>query len=91
MGSTWKLGKERLKMVLDRFGKLLRDIRITRSLLLYDMAKDLGMTSAELSGIECGRKPIPTDFIFKLQTHYDIGKSCQSMLELFAKEREAQT
>lgn len=28
-------------MGLDKFGKLVRDIRITRSLLLYDMAKTL--------------------------------------------------
>jgi len=45
--------------MLDKFGKLLRDIRITRSLLLYDMAKTLDISSTELSAIERGRKPIP--------------------------------
>ena len=43
-------------MGLDKFGKLVRDIRITRSLLLYDMAKTLDISSAELSAIECGKK-----------------------------------
>ena len=33
--------------MLDKFGKLVRDIRITRSLLLYDMAKTLGISPAE--------------------------------------------
>ncbi len=43
-------------MGLDKFGKLVRDIRITRSLLLYDMAKTLDISPAELSAIECGKK-----------------------------------
>lgn len=42
--------------MLDQFGKLVRDIRITRSLLLYDMAKTLDISSAELSAIECSKK-----------------------------------
>ena len=42
-------------MGLDKFGKLVRDIRITRSLLLYDMAKTLDISPAELSAIECGK------------------------------------
>lgn len=33
---------------LDKFGKLVRDIRITRSLRLYDMAKELGLSPADL-------------------------------------------
>ena len=45
--------------MLDKFGTLVRDIRITRSLLLYDMAKTLDISPAELSAIECGRKPVP--------------------------------
>lgn len=77
-------------MALDKFGSLLRDIRITRSLLLYDMARDLGISSAELSGIETGRKPIPENFISKIQEHYSVGDSCQRLLKMFAEEREAQ-
>ena len=45
--------------MLDKFGKLVRDIRITRSLLLYDMAKELDISPAELSAIECGKKSVP--------------------------------
>lgn len=41
--------------MLDKFGKLVRDIRITRSLLLYDMAKTLDISPAELSAIESGK------------------------------------
>ena len=44
--------------MFDKFGKLVRDIRITRSLLLYDMAKTLDISPAELSAIEA--TPVPT-------------------------------
>jgi len=67
-------------MELDKFGKLIRDIRITRSLLLYDMAKDLNILPAELSAIESGQKPIPNWFISAIQKHYAIGKTCYGYL-----------
>ncbi len=54
-------------MGLDAFGRMVRDIRLVRAMLLYDMAKDLNISPAELSAIECGRKPVPDWFISKLQ------------------------
>ena len=50
-------------MGLDAFGKSVRGVRLARGLLLYDMAKTLDISSAELSAIECGRKPVPDWFI----------------------------
>ncbi len=72
---------------LDKFGKLVRDIRITRSLLLYDMAKTLDISPAELSAIECGRKPVPDWFIPALEKHYSIGDTCADTLRWLAKNR----
>jgi hypothetical protein len=71
----------------DKFGKLVRDIRITRSLLLYDMAKTLDISPAELSAIECGKKPVPDWFIPALEKNYGIGDTCAHMLSVFAKNR----
>lgn len=72
---------------LDSFGHALRDIRITEGLLLYDMAKDLGITSAELSAIECGRKPVP-DWIFgRLQKLYHISRDYERSLRELANKR----
>lgn len=73
--------------MLDRFGKLVRDIRITRSLLLHDMANELGISSSELSAIECGKKPVPDWFIPALNKSYGIGDACAQMLHNFAKNR----
>lgn len=74
-------------MGLDKFGKLVRDIRITRSLLLYDMAKTLDISPAELSAIECGKKPVPGWFIPALEKHYGIGETCAHTLRFLAKNR----
>lgn len=36
-------------------GRFLRDVRIGRGILLFDLARRVGITSAELSAIEHGR------------------------------------
>ncbi len=74
--------------MFDSFGQLVRDIRLTRSILLLDMARDLGITPAELSGIECGRKPIPDWFIPALARTYNIGNACAKTLTYLADLRE---
>lgn len=71
----------------DKFGKLVRDIRITRSLLLYDMVKALDISPAELSAIECGKKPVPDWFVPALEKHYGIGDTCARTLHLLARNR----
>jgi HTH-type transcriptional regulator, competence development regulator len=52
-------------MALTPFGKALRKLRIDGDMLLKDMADGIKVTSAFLSAIEAGRKPIP---------HYLIGR-----------------
>ena len=73
--------------MLDKFGKLVRDIRITRSLLLYDMAKELDISPAELSAIECGKKSVPDWVIPALEKSYGIGDTCAHTLSVLAKNR----
>lgn len=59
-------------MQLTPFGKALRKLRIDRSLLLADMAEELEVSAAFLSGIETGKKSIPGNFITKLVQSYDL-------------------
>lgn len=73
--------------MLDNFGKTVRNIRLSRDMLLYDMAKDLDISSAMLSGIECGRKPIPDWFVPKLQEKYGVSDLYIQTLLKFMKER----
>ena len=51
------------------------------------MAKDLDISPAELSAIECGRKPVPDWFVSKLQEKYGIGDMHAQSLIKFMKER----
>ena len=74
-------------MGLDAFGRMVRDIRLVRAMLLYDMAKDLDISPAELSAIECGRKPVPDWFISKLQEKYGISDMHAQSLIKFMNER----
>lgn len=74
-------------MGLDALGKAVRDIRLVRALLLYDMAKDLDISPAELSAIECGRKPVPDWFVSKLQEKYGLTDMQAKTLHKFIKER----
>lgn len=74
-------------MGLDDFGRAVRNIRLVRALLLYDMAKDLDISSAELSAIECGRNPVPDWFVSKLQEKYGISDMHAQSLIKFMKER----
>ncbi len=45
--------------MFNEFGRFLRAYRIPRGMLLYDMAMDLSMSLALLSGYENGRYSIP--------------------------------
>lgn len=75
--------------MLDKFGRLLRDIRVEKNLPLYDMAKTLDISPAKLSAIECGKKAVPDWLIPALEKHYGIDGSCAHMLSDFAKDRGA--
>lgn len=81
--------KEHGKMVIDDFHRAVRDIRIAEGILLYDMAKHLRLTSAELSGIECGRRPIPDWFVSKLLELYPSAWNYKERLDKGVKERRA--
>ena len=77
-------------MGLDDFGRTVRNIRLVRALLLYDMAKDLDISPAELSAIECGRKPVPDWFVSKLQEKYGISDMHAQSLYQALKNIEAE-
>ncbi|MFO1125735.1 MAG: XRE family transcriptional regulator [Methylocystis sp.] len=57
---------------LSPFGKELRKIRIDKGLRLFDLATRLGISTAFLSAIETGRKPIPDGFVVKISGAIDL-------------------
>lgn len=54
------------------FGKWLRTLRISIGIRLYNMSKDLNVSSSFISAIETGRKSIPLDFVEKIIKTYDL-------------------
>ncbi|WP_373840470.1 helix-turn-helix domain-containing protein [Glaesserella sp.] len=57
-------------MNLTNFGKFIRGYRVTNNILLKQMADVLGFSSAFLSSVENGNKPIPQGLEEKLLTNY---------------------
>lgn len=53
-------------------------------LIEHDMAKTLDISPAELSAIECGKKPVPGWFIPALEKHYGIGETCAHTLRFLS-------
>lgn len=57
-------------MELTNFGKFIRGYRSVHNILLKQMADALGFSSAFLSSVENGNKPIPQDLEKKLVNNY---------------------
>jgi len=70
----------------NNFGKLLREIRENIGIRLYDMAKNLDISSSFLSAIETSKKPVPLDLVEKIIQIYDINIETALDLRNYAKE-----
>jgi transcriptional regulator with XRE-family HTH domain len=67
--------------MLPVLGKELRKLRIDRDLRLFDLAKQLGVTTAFLSAIETGRKPAPANFVDTLTKALELTPDERGRLE----------
>lgn len=56
--------------MLTNLGKKLRRYRIDKGLLLFDMARDLNIGCAKLSGVETGRRPASKELIEQMRRTY---------------------
>lgn len=76
--------------MLTTFGKVLRDIRNERGLLLKDMADALDCSSPFLSAVETGSKSIPSNMVDIICKKYNLDNAtCENLrqaAELSAKE-----
>jgi transcriptional regulator with XRE-family HTH domain len=57
---------------LTPFGIALRKLRIDHEMRLFDLAEKLGKSTAMLSAIETGRKPIPDGFVVAVSRAMDL-------------------
>mgnify|MGYP000093931453 CR=1 FL=1 len=61
---------------ITALGKWLRSFRLEHDMRLKDMADKLDLSSAHLSGIETGRKPVPSTLASKLRKALKL-EECQ--------------
>ena len=57
---------------MTKFGIFIRKFRLDRGILLRDMAKDLGISPAYLSGMETGHKDIPQSLADHIISVYNL-------------------
>lgn len=85
MSKEYVLWKTEEMMMLTKFGKELRRIRIEKSELLKDMADRLGVTSSYLSAVEHGKRDIPQNWIDRIVSLYSLGNQEKKCLVEAAK------
>jgi len=64
-----------------QYGKELRKLRIDKSLVLGDMARDLNFSVSYLSAIENGKREIPKDLTSRLVSFYALSDEQKNALE----------
>ena len=57
---------------MTKFGIFIRKFRLDKGILLRDMAKDLGISPAYLSGMETGHKDIPQSLADQIISVYNL-------------------
>lgn len=55
---------------MTNLGKELRKIRLERGITLFEMARQIGISSGMLSSVETGRKAAPTNFVARLADEF---------------------
>lgn len=72
--------------MLTPFGKEVRKLRIDKSVNLKSMAEGIDVSSAFLSAVETGRKPIPTNLADKIINYLDVSNEQAQILRSTALE-----
>lgn len=66
--------------MITPLGKALRLLRMERNMMLKEMADGLKVSSAFLSAIETGKKPVPPDFVPRVSAWLGLEESQANML-----------
>ncbi len=72
--------------MITEYGKQLRKIRVDNEEVLKDMAERMGVTSAYVSAIEIGKRPIPENFTNLIIQKYGLNEVQSEALRV-AEER----
>ena len=75
-------------MGYTEFGEFFRILRIKNHEVLADAKKFLGVSTAFISAVECGKKKVPEDWIDKIVNHYSLNdNSRQELIDSIEKSK----
>lgn len=77
-------------MNYTQFGEYFKILRIKHHEVLADAKDFLHVSSAFISSVECGKKPVPNDWFEKIVAHYNLNQKEQKELRE-AIEKSAKT
>lgn len=66
-----------MKSLVTAVGKFLRKLRLDANEVLYDMSQRMGCTSAFISALELGKRPVPSEFQQKIVQLYKLSPEKQ--------------
>lgn len=66
--------------MLTEFGREIRKMRLDLGITLFEMARKTGVSSAFLSAMETGKKPVPTGYVEILAQHFSLVGQAKSHL-----------
>lgn len=74
--------------MLTTFGKICRKIRIDQGILMYDMARELGVSSAFLSKVENGKSKPVREWAEQIAEVYDLdGDTYRELVDAIEEAR----
>jgi len=72
------------------FGEFFKILRIKNKEVLLDASKFLDVSSAYVSAVECGKRPIPVDWRNKIIDHYHLSeKSARDLDQAIENSKES--
>ena len=66
-----------MKSLVTAVGKFLRKLRLDANEVLYDMSQRVGCSSAFISSLELGKRPVPSEFQQKIVQLYELSPEQQ--------------
>lgn len=77
-------------MAYTEFGEYFKILRIKNHEVLADAKEFLGVSTAFISSVECGKKQIPDDWSTKIAKHYNLSSNEQIELnDVIAKSKKS--
>lgn len=67
-------------MAYTEFGEYFKILRIKNHEVLADAKNFLGVSTAFISAVECGKKQVPDEWFFKIVDHYNLPQNEQNEL-----------